>query len=192
MTGKVLRLPTRNAPIAPSGVIAMIIFVIAEMMFFAGLISAFTIVRTTALAGWPPPGQPRLPAEETLINTIALLLSALVLYIAQRRFRLEPARAKAPLLIAMLLGTFFVVFQGVEWVAMLRQGLTMKSSTHGAFFYLIVGSHALHAVIALVALGYIYARLLRNTLTQHAFWTTQVFWYFVVGLWPLLYWRVYL
>ena len=192
VSGKVLRLPTRNAPVAPNGVIAMVIFVIAEMMFFAGLISAFTIVRSTALAGWPPPGQPRLPAEATLINTCALIVSALVLYVAQRRFRAEPARAKTPLLVAMLLGAFFVVFQGVEWVAMLRQGLTMQSSTHGAFFYLIVGSHGIHAVIALLALGYGYGRLRRGTLTQSAFWTIQVFWYFVVGLWPLLYWRVYL
>lgn len=192
VTGKVLRLPTRNAPVAPNGVIAMVIFVIAEMMFFAGLISAFTIVRTTALAGWPPPGQPRLPAEETLVNTGALILSAFVLYFAQRRFRVEPARAKAPLLGAMALGAFFVLFQGFEWVAMLRQGLTMKSSPHGAFFYLIVGSHGIHAVAALIALAYVYVRLLRNTLTQTSFWTAQVFWYFVVGLWPLLYWRVYL
>lgn len=192
MVGQVVRLPTRNAPIAPSGVIAMVIFVIAEMMFFAGLISAFTIVRTTALLGWPPPGQPRLPAEETLLNTAALIASAFVLYFAQRRFRVEPAKAKVPLLVAMLLGAFFVVFQGVEWVAMLGQGLTMRSSTHGAFFYLIVGAHGLHAVAALIALAYVYARLVRNTLTQSAFWTTQVFWYFVVGLWPLLYWRVYL
>lgn len=192
VTGKVLRLPTRNAPVAPSGVIAMVIFVIAEMMFFAGLISAFTIVRTTALAGWPPPGQPRLPVEETLINSVALLVSAAVLYSAQRRFRREPSAAKLPLLVAMALGAFFVVFQGFEWVAMLRQGLTMQSSTHGAFFYLIVGTHGLHAVAALIALAYVYARLVRNSLSQTAFWTAQIFWYFVVGLWPLLYWRVYL
>lgn len=192
MTGKVLRLPTRNAPVAPNGVIAMVIFVIAEMMFFAGLISAFTIVRTTALAGWPPPGQPRLPAEETLINSGALVVSAAVLYFAQRRFRHDPSSAKLPLLFAMALGAFFVVFQGFEWVAMLRQGLTMQSSTHGAFFYLIVGTHGLHAVAALLALAYVYLRLLNNALSQTAFWTAQIFWYFVVGLWPLLYWRVYL
>jgi heme/copper-type cytochrome/quinol oxidase subunit 3 len=192
VTGKVLRLPTRNAPVAPNGVIAMVIFVIAEMMFFAGLISAFTIVRTTALAGWPPPGQPRLPVEETLINSGALVVSAAVLYFAQRRFRRDPSTAKFPLLSAMALGAFFVVFQGFEWVAMLRQGLTMQSSTHGAFFYLIVGTHGLHAVAALIALAYVYLRLVRNSLSQAAFWTAQIFWYFVVGLWPLLYWRVYL
>ena len=49
----------------------------------------------------------------------------------------------------MLLGAFFVLFQGVEWVALLREGLTLTSSTHGAFFYLIIGTHALHAVVAL-------------------------------------------
>ena len=56
------RLPaSRRRRIAPNGVIGMLIFVGTEVMFFAGLMSAFTIAKTTAIGGWPPPGQPRLP-----------------------------------------------------------------------------------------------------------------------------------
>ena len=29
-------------------------------------------------------------------------------------------------------------------------------------------------------------------LSDSAFLAIQIFWYFVVGLWPVLYWRVYL
>ena len=57
---------------------------------------------------------------------------------------------------AIVCGIAFVSLQGVEWVALLREGLTMTSSTHGAFFYLIVGAHALHAVAAIIALTWVY------------------------------------
>jgi cytochrome c oxidase subunit 3 len=92
----------------------------------------------------------------------------------------------------MLLGAFFVVFQGFEWVALIREGLTLTSSNLGAFFYLIVGMHALHAVAALGVLAYTWLLLQRGWLAQSQLAAAQVFWYFVVGLWPVLYAVVYL
>lgn len=196
-TGKVLHLArkmpaARRRQVAPNSVIGMLIFVVAEVMFFGGLISAHTIVRSTTLSGWPPPGQPRLPIYETLINTLALLASGFVLRHAHRRYESNPALAKRPMLIAMLLGAFFVAFQGAEWVALLREGLTLTSSTHGGFFYLIIGAHALHAVAGLSVLLWAYLRLTRGDLLHSQIVTVEIFWYFVVGLWPILYWRVYL
>ncbi len=178
--------------IIPSAVLGMLIFVMCETMMFAGLISAFTIVRTSALGAWPPPGQPRLPLEETAINTAALLLSGVLLYLAHRAFRREPRSASRLLLISIGLGAFFVVFQGFEWAALIREGLTLTSSNHGSFFYLIVGMHALHAIAALGVLVYVWDRLRRARPTSSLFYAAQVFWYFVVGLWPILYLRVYL
>jgi len=169
----------------------MLIFVLAESMFFAGLISAFMIVRSSALE-WPPAGQPRLPAQETLINTGALLLSGVALTYANRVFKRERRAAMLPFAAAILLGGFFVGFQGVEWVALIRQGLTLWSSQHGAFFYLIVGLHGLHAVAALAAMLWAFQRLWVGRLAQSTFASVLVFWSFVVLVWPLLYWRVYL
>jgi cytochrome c oxidase subunit 3 len=88
----------------------MLIFVIAEMMMFAGLMSAFSIVKAGAL-GWPPPGQPRLPVEATAFNTAALLASAVFLFFANRAYARNRNLAKRPLFAAMGLGAFFVVFQ---------------------------------------------------------------------------------
>jgi len=182
----------RRRQVAPNGVIGMLILVIAELMFFGGLISAHTIVKASALTGWPPPGQPRLPVGETLINTAALIASGFVLYFARRRYLRDPEKAKWPMLVAILLGAFFVVFQGVEWAALLREGLTITSGPHGGFFYLIIGTHALHAVAAVLVLLWAYVRLLRRDLVLTQFLTVEIFWYFVVALWPILYWRVYL
>ncbi len=184
--------PPQREKLVSNAVLGTLIFVMCEVMLFAGLISAFTIVRTSALGAWPPADQPRLPIEETAFNTAALLLSGLLLYVAHRAFRREPASTRGPLLGTILLGAFFVVFQGAEWVALIGEGLTLTSSTHGSFFYLIVGAHALHAVAALGFLGYAWLLLSRSQLVASTFHAVQVFWYFVVGLWPILYWRVYL
>jgi cytochrome c oxidase subunit 3 len=196
-TGKVLHIArkmpaARRRQVAPNSVIGILICVVAETMFFSGLISAHTIVKTTALNGWPPPGQPRLPIGETLINTVALIASGFVLHAAHRAYRKRPDSARLPLLAAMLLGAFFVAFQGAEWFALLREGLTMTTSTHASFFYLIIGTHALHAIAGLLALLWAYVRLRRSELLSSQLVTVEIFWYFVVALWPILYWRVYL
>lgn len=191
--GRRLRLASQqpDKAVVPNGVLGMLLFVISEAMLFAGLISAFTIVRSGALV-WPPPDQPRLPVASTAVNTVALLASGVMLYVAWRAFRRDPARARRPLLAAMLLGAFFVGFQGVEWVALLGEGLTMTSSSLGSFFYLIVGVHAIHAVAALGVLVWAWWRLQRGWRAESQLQTAQVFWYFVVGVWPILYGVVYL
>lgn len=169
----------------------MLMFVVTELMLFAGFVSAFTITRA-AYNTWPPVGQPRLPALATALNTLALLASGVALYYANRAFRRQPAAAKRPMLLALLLGSAFVAGQGVEWARLLHAGLTLRSSNHGAFFYLIIGGHALHAVAAILALFVMYRRLVRGALSHASFLAAQIFWYFVVSVWPVLYWRVYL
>jgi heme/copper-type cytochrome/quinol oxidase subunit 3 len=67
----------------------------------------------------------------------------------------------------------------------------MTSSTHGAFFYLIIGLHGMHALAALAVLTWAYARLRTDSLLAGQLAAAEIFWYFVVGLWPVLYWRVY-
>lgn len=189
------RLRDRSRPprtqVIPNGVMGMLIFVMTEVMLFGGFVSAFTIMRASALV-WPPPGQPRLPAGETAFNTAVLLASGLALVVAGRAFRRNAPKARTPLLVAMLLGAFFVLCQGREWVMLLGQGFTLHSSALGSFFYLIVGFHALHAVVAIGILAYAWNRLRRGFLPAGVMGAAEVFWYFVVGIWPLLYWRVYL
>jgi cytochrome c oxidase subunit 3 len=169
----------------------MLLFILTEIMLFSGMISAFSIVRASSPI-WPPPDQPRLPLEETAINTAALFLSGALLYLAQRRFGEDRASAKTPLVASIALGTFFVLFQGWEWASMLAQGLTLTSSTLGSFFYLIVGTHALHAIAALALLIQTWRRLSTGWLQPSQLATAAVLWYFVVGAWPVVYWRVYL
>ena len=183
--------PERPSTI-PHGLFGMLIFVFTETMLFAGFISAFTIVKAAAPL-WPPPDQPRLPIEATAFNTAMLLVSGLLLVVAYRSFlRGDRDATRRPLWLSLGFGTFFVLFQGWEWVQLIGEGLTLTSSTLGAFFFTIVGIHALHAVGALILLGYACLRLQRGFLTPGLMGAAAVLWLFVVGVWPVLYWVVYL
>ena len=185
--------PVRREPVVPNGVLGMLIFIFTEMMFFSGLISAHAIVKSQAAGQlWPPYGQPRLPIEQTALNSLALLVSGVVLVLTWFAFQRNREGARIPLLLSIILGSIFVGFQGMEWMALLAEGLTMQSSAYGGFFYLIVGSHAIHAAGALLALVWAFWRLDQGALTRHQLATVSAFWYFVVLVWPLLYWKVYL
>lgn len=176
-----------------NGALGMALFVFTEIMLFSGFVSAFSIVRDSAPIGaWPPPGQPRLPFERTALNTLALLLSGVALWVAGRAFKRGQHDAAVRWTGgALALGTAFVVLQGMEWTALLGQGLTLTSSQLGSFFYLIIGTHALHAMGAIVTLAITWRLLLMKRLAESRFAAVRLFWYFVVLVWPVLYWRVY-
>jgi cytochrome c oxidase subunit 3 len=181
----------RRPELVPSSVLGMLLFVGAEVMVFLGFISAFTISRAGAReVEWRLPA-PLLPVGETAVNTAALFASGVLVFVASGQLRRRSSSAAPTLLAAWGLGAAFVVLQGREWWRLLSQGLTLWSSPLGAFFYLIVGAHAVHAVGALVGLGIAWAALRRGTLSPAYFLGAATFWYFVVGVWPLIYWRVY-
>lgn len=187
--------PTGEERIVSNNVLAMLIFLTMEVMFFAALMSAYLIASAKADGAWPPVGQPRLPIMTTAFNSIILFFSAGFLHLAYRTFsrnQLDPL-AKKFYLGAMLFGGFFLAFQGSEWIRLISYGLTLTSSAYGSYFYLIIGMHALHVTAALVTLGYVYRGWLKQeAISQDSFAVVRLFWYFVVGLWPVLYFLVYL
>ena len=132
-----------------------------------------------------------MPASSTALNTAALTLSGVLLLVAQWQLKRGLASAKWLAAVAWLLGAAFVGLQGREWADLLAQGLTLTSSRLGAFFYLIVGAHALHAVAALIALGGAVGQIFSGKLQSGLFFGAQTFWYWVVVMWPVIYVRVY-
>lgn len=183
--------PRRRALIS-SGVLAMTIFVFTETMLFAGLISAFAIARADAGPAWPPPWQPQLPALQVGGISLLLVLAGVSLVFALRaQLREDLPAARRSLLVTLLAGVSFAALQVVESVALVRSGLTLTSSTMGSFFHLVVGVHILTAAAALVALAGSYRKLLAGE-PAAALAPASVLWFFVVGIWPLVYFQVYL
>jgi cytochrome c oxidase subunit 3 len=142
---------------------------------------------------WPPPDQPRLPVEITAFNTLFLVGSGILVYVSNKSLANgDEAKAKKQLGLGILLGSLFVLIQGYEWMQMLGHGLSLTSSTYGSFFYTIIGCHAIHVVAALLILVKVYLSFSKTTFKRTTYWGVQVFWYFVVGVWPVLYVLVYL
>ncbi len=180
--------PARRA-VDENGAIATLVFVIVEAMMFAGLVSAFMLTRATAAGVWPPAG---LPLGETAINTAALLISGGLVFRAAQAWEKRETQTGPLLTAAIALGAFFVFFQGVVWVAPIRQGLALTSSHHGVFFCIIVGAHAVPILGALIFMGAAWLRLKRGAWSSSIFSAARVLWYFLVGVWPVLYLCLYL
>lgn len=169
-----------------NGVLGMVFLLTTEVMFFAALISAYLVSRANAF-DWPPLDQPRLPVEQTALNTLVLLASAQTMRSALRARDRDPERLRRLLLVTLGLGTAFVALQGYEWTRLLGFGLTGRSSVYGAFFYLIVGTHGLHVIAGLAAL----VAALVGVIERRSLHLAGIYWYFVVWLWPVLYVLVY-
>ena len=144
---------------------------------------------------WPPWGQPRLPVVATAFNTVVLLASGFIMAHSRSCFKKnELALGRRWLGISILFGTFFLVFQGYEWIQLLKFGFTLSSSVYGGLFYLLIGAHGFHGMGALAVLIYAWHRINApgNPLTPEGLYPFQMLWYFVVCVWPVLYILVYL
>jgi heme/copper-type cytochrome/quinol oxidase subunit 3 len=171
----------------------MVLFLFTETMFFAGLVSAFLVLRGQALV-WPPPGQPRLPVGATGVGTLALLASGVATAWALRAVARRPGRVPLWIGWSVGLGFLFLTVQGFEWVRLLGFGLTASSGVYGATFYAIIAIHASHAVAALVYLVVVWrrtARVLPTPERDGGVRLAAMFWLFVVAVWPLLYALLY-
>lgn len=183
------------APVVSNGRIAIIIVIAAESMLFAGLIGTYLVFRLAATA-WPPPDQPRLPLVLTALNTAVLLASVVpmrrALASVRRPFDRGVARA---LTRTAVLGVVFLLVQGAEWMRLVRHGLTLASGAYGATFYVLIGCHGLHVLIAVVWLVVmaLLARGGRLPVARHAaLEMCGIYWYFVCALWVVLFPLVYL
>ncbi len=175
--------------------LGMLMFLGAEAMFFAGLIGGFLVFRLGS-ATWPPPGQPYLPVGVTSINTAILLFSAYTMWRATRAIRGGNRQGlKRWLLVTALLGMVFLGVQGSEWIRLVDFGLTWSSGTYGATFYTLIGVHGAHVFGAVLWLLVVLAGAGADRYSAKRRIGVELcgmYWYFVVGLWPVLFTLVYL
>ena len=173
--------------------LATMFFIAGEVMFFAGLISAYFVLRLGA-AQWPPPLQPRLPVLVTGLNTLVLLGSSFAMVQALRDRR-DRGRVVRGLTLTAVLGLTFLAVQGYEWIQLVSYGLTVTSGAYGASFYTLIGVHGVHVLGALVWLAIVLAGVRHGRFIAPpaaGLRACGMYWHFVVALWPVLYVAVYL
>jgi cytochrome c oxidase subunit III len=169
----------------------MILFIVTEIMFFTALISAYLVIKS-GNNYWVPPDTIRLPIYFTICNTCVLFTSGWALYKSgqyiKSKQRIEGARF---LKLSLLMGFLFTLFQGTEWFFLIRDGMTMDSGMFASCFFLLIGSHALHALIGVIFLVRTFLKINTSSFKDESFFALQLFWYFVVVIWPVLFYLVY-
>jgi cytochrome c oxidase subunit 3 len=189
------RLLAADPPPVSNARIAMLAFIAFETMLFMGLLSGYTVLRWGS-AAWPPVGQPYLPIAVTWLNTFVLLGSCAPLILGARAHRRgEAAPAVRGLGLAAAMGALFLGIQGYEWVRLLSHGLRIAGGTYGATFMILIGSHGLHVVGAVVWLGIVAIAAATGRLGPERGSVLDIcamYWYFVCLLWIAIFAMVYL
>src|SRR5205085_8744232 len=144
----------------------------------------------------PPATLPRLPLAMTALNTVVLFASLVPLTQALRAVRRDDrARLVRAIALTAALGAVFLVVQGAEWVRLVRHGLTLGSGTYGATFYVLIGCHGAHVLVAVAWLAVVALLAPRGAFrpARHAgLELCAMSWYFVCALWAVLFPLVYL
>ncbi len=169
--------------------LALLTFLAVEVILFVvllGLRQSFT----TAKSHWHN-DQVFLPLWTTGINSLILLYSGYSLWLGGLFFSQGLVeKTKKQLCYTLALGGFFMLFQGYEWVMLIQQSLNWISNKEAVVCCLLLCLLGLHALSAITALAWIRTRL-RGAAEAEIFRMTRYGWYFVLGMWPLVYCSLY-
>src|SRR5438552_11149315 len=140
--------------------IGLWVLLTAIIMLFAGLTSAYIVLR-----GVPTWQNIQLPSL-LWPNTFVLLLSSFTLELARRAVRKNQLAAmKRWLGVSAALGMMFVIGQLAAWQQLVRAGVHLPSTLQSGFFYILTGLHGLHITGGIVALGIVLFKAFRNRLS---------------------------
>lgn len=160
----------------------IIVTMIASIMTFASFVSAMVIRRGLGL-DWHHVGLPAI----LWWNTGALVLSSVAIDIARRLLRSgRRDQFNRYWTLGTLLGTVFLIGQGIAWKQLADRGYYLAGNPASAFFYVITWAHAAHVIAALAAVVYVEYRALRLELGPRLrTWvdTSAVFWHFLDVMW---------
>jgi cytochrome c oxidase subunit III len=175
------------------GVVGMTCLIIAESAIFIIFIVAYLFYLGKSLSG-PTPQQ---VLELPILNTICLLSSSVTITFALRSLRNgDTKRFSYWWLATILLGAYFLFGTGHEWHRLIyEKGLTIKTNLFGTTFYSLVGLHASHVLVGLVALLIVIAFAVAGRVKkEHAerAHVLALYWHFVDTVWIVVFTVVYI
>jgi cytochrome c oxidase subunit 3/cytochrome o ubiquinol oxidase subunit 3 len=183
-----------NSEWAPSkGMVGMTCLIIAESAIFIIFVVAYLYYLGKDSNGPTPHGVLELP----VFNTICLLSSSATITFAVRALRCDDARRFGGWWLATIaLGACFLLGTGREWAHLIREkGLTIQTNLFGTTFYSLVGLHASHVVVGLLALLIVLAFTMKGVVRQHHAERAHVlalYWHFVDTVWIVVFTVVYI
>lgn len=167
------------------------VFLLSESVIFLSFFAGYIVYKTTT-SDWLPAGVAGLDTHDPAINTVVLISSSFVIYVAERfLFDQKLWGFRVFLLTTMAMGAYFLYGQAVEWSG-LEFGLT--SGLYGATFYLLTGFHGLHVFTGILLQTIMFFRsfISGNYDKSHfGIEATSLFWHFVDVIWIILYGLIY-
>lgn len=109
----------------PNGKVILWLFLSTEIMFFAGLIGTFIVLRYGAPIGtWPTPHDVHLKEVVGASNTFVLICSSVTIVLALEAARANKASlAKIWFALTFILGSVFLIVKGVEYNSKFEHGI---------------------------------------------------------------------
>ena len=177
------------------GKVGMACLIAMESFFFAGFIIAYLFyIGKGATGPWP---REVLEVKPVLVNSAALIASSFTVIAAVRALgRGSPGAMRFWLALTILLGAWFIWGTWVEWRGLIwEHGLTLRTNLFGTTFYSLVGFHAFHVIVGLLALSAILglgvAGRLRPDRDTLRFELVSWYWHFVDVVWVFVFTTVY-
>jgi cytochrome c oxidase subunit 3/cytochrome o ubiquinol oxidase subunit 3 len=183
-----------NSGWVPSkGVVGMSCLIIAESAIFTIFVVAYLYYLGKDLSG----PTPRQVLELPILNSICLLSSSVTITLALRSLRNGDSRHFSLWwLVTLALGTYFLLGTRREWHHLIHdKGLTIQTNLFGTTFYSLVGLHASHVVVGLLALSIVMAFAVAGSIKkEHAerVHVLGLYWHFVDVVWIVVFTVVYI
>ena len=167
------------------GQLGLWILLTAVIMLFAGLSSAYIVLR-----GVPAWQNIKLPSL-LWPNTAVLILSSIAIELSKRAMkRNQLSRMKQWLGLSAVLGLAFLAGQFAAWQQLVKAGVYLPSTLQSSFFYVLTGVHGVHLLGGVGALGFVLIKAFRNRLTvlnHEPLNLCATYWHFMDGLWVYLF-----
>lgn len=170
-------------------------FLLSEVAFFVTLIVTYVAMMGHDIVG-PSPAQ-ALTLPIVLVSTLCLIGSSATVHIAERSLE-HGAFGKYRLLLAVtiLLGIAFLVLTAFEWHDLIfNKRLTISRNLFGTTYYTLVGFHALHVTVGVIAMLTLFTLATLGALQrEHRVGVRLVAWYwhFVDAVWIVVFFVVYI
>jgi cytochrome c oxidase subunit 3/cytochrome o ubiquinol oxidase subunit 3 len=165
----------------------------AEAALFTIFVVAYLFYMGKSLTGPQPRDVLRVP----ILFTICLLSSSFTIHSAVRSLRRGHVGTFLPLwLLTAALAATFLVGTFREWHRLIyAEGLTIQTNLFGTTYYSLVGLHAFHVTVGLIALLAVSLfGLLGHVRQEHAerVDVLSLYWHFVDGVWVVVFTVVYI
>jgi cytochrome c oxidase subunit 3 len=175
------------------GTVGMYCLIAAESAIFTIFVVAYIFYIGKSLTG----PQPRDVLRAPIFLTICLLSSSLTIHVAARLLRTGRVVSFALWwFLTFVLGAIFLAGTFREWRHLISdEGLTIQTNLFGTTYYSLVGLHAFHVTVGLLALATVSLFTLLGCLRQEHVERVEVlsmYWHFVDVVWVVVFTVVYI